>query len=124
MFIQIDFTSSVAIYEQIAQQIKFAVAADSIRANELIPSVRELSKQLAINPNTISRAFRALQDEGIVYSRRGTGLAVAVDAQEKCKVERKQWFETCFKKLFDDAVQSGLPRNEIIEIVKTLNPGS
>ena len=117
MFIQIDLSSSVAIYEQVVQQIKFAIAAGSILTNELIPSVRELSKQLALNPNTVARAYRTLQDEGIVYARRGTGLAVATESPDRCKNERRNWFESQFRKLFTEAVRSRLQNEEIRDIV-------
>ncbi len=117
MFIQVDLSSSVAIYEQVVQQVKFAIAAGAILANELIPSVRELSKQLALNPNTVARAYRTLQDEGVVYARRGTGLAVAVDSPGRCQVERRNWFETQFRKLFAEATRSRLQKDEIREMV-------
>ena len=120
MFIQIDFASQTPIYEQVAQQIKFAIAAGSLPINELIPSVRELSKRLALNPNTVARAYRSLQDEGIVYVRRGTGLAVAADSPEKCRSERKAWFERRFRKLYDEAVHSRLDEQELQEILKRI----
>ena len=121
MFIQVDLTSSVAIYEQVVQQIKFSVAAGSILANELIPSVRELSRQLALNPNTVARAYRVLQDDGTVYARRGTGLAVAPDSPDRCKAERRNWFESQFRKLVNEARRCQLHQDEIREII--LNSG-
>jgi len=120
MFIQIDFASQTPIYEQVAQQIKFVIAAGSLPVNELIPSVRELSKRLALNPNTVARAYRSLQDEGIVYVRRGTGLAVAEGAREKCRSERKAWFEQRFRKLYAEAVHSRLDEQELQEILTHL----
>jgi GntR family transcriptional regulator len=120
MFIQIDFAAQTPVYEQVALQIKFAVAAGSLPIDELIPSVRELSKQLALNPNTVARAYRSLQDEGVVYARRGTGLAVAADAPEKCRRERKTWFENRFRKLYDEAVRSRLNEKELQEIITHL----
>lgn len=117
MFIQVDLAGSTAIYEQIVQQVKFAIAAGAVKANEMIPSVRELSKQLTLNPNTVARAYRTLQDEGIVYARRGTGLAVAEESQQRCKTERKNWFENQFQKLFDEVLRSHIHRDEILEIV-------
>ena len=77
MFIQIDFNDALPIYDQIVRQIKFAVAGDVLCEGELIPSVRELARELTINPNTVARAYRQLQDEGILGTVRGTGLAVA-----------------------------------------------
>ena len=120
MFIQIDFSAQTPIYEQVVQQVKFGIAAGSLPVDELIPSVRELSKQLALNPNTVARAYRSLQDEGVVYVRRGTGLAVAADAPEKCRAERKAWFEQRFRKLYDEAVHSRLDEQELREILNSL----
>lgn len=120
MFIEIDLTSSQAIYEQVVQQIKFAIAAGAVQADEMIPSVRELSRDLAINPNTVVRAYRTLQDEKIVYARRGMGLSVMKDAQERCLVERKNIFQERFRQVFDDAVRSRLGSWEIREIVEKL----
>jgi len=120
MFFEIDPACSQAIYEQVVQQIKFAIAAGGVQEEEYIPSVRDLSKTLAINPNTVSRAYRSLQDSGVVYSRRGQGLAVAPDARAKCKIERKSIFESRFRRLFDEAVQSRLEPPEIREMVEHL----
>ena len=118
MFIEIDQTSSQAIYEQVVQQVKFAIAAGAAQADELIPSVRDLSKELRINPNTVARSYRSLQDDGVVYPRRGTGLAVAPDAHERCKIERKSFFENRIGKLFDEAIRSRLEPTEIREMVE------
>ena len=118
MFIEIDQTSSQAIYEQVVQQVKFAIAAGAAQADELIPSVRDLSRDLRINPNTVARAYRSLQDDGVVYSRRGTGLAVAPDARERCTTERKSIFENRIGKLFDEAIRSRLEPTEIREMVE------
>lgn len=120
MFIEIDTAGSQAIYEQVVQQVKFAIAAGAVQADEMIPSVRDLSRQLTINPNTVVRAYRGLQDERIVYSRRGQGLAVTPDARERCKVERKSIFESRFQQLFDDAIRSRLEPPEIREMVERI----
>ena len=120
MFIEIDLTSSQAIYEQVVQQIKFAIAAGAVQADEMIPSVRELSRDLAINPNTVVRAYRALQDERIVYARRGMGLSVMKDAKQRCLIERKDIFNQRFRQVFDDAVRSRLDSGEIRDIVEKL----
>jgi Predicted transcriptional regulators len=120
MFIEIDPSCSQAIYEQVVQQVKFAIAAGAIQADEMIPSVRDLSRELTINPNTVSRAYRSLQDDGVVYSRRGMGLAVAPDARERCKVERKSIFENRFQQLCDEAIRSRLEPSEIREMVERI----
>src|SRR5262249_42072763 len=59
------------IYGQIVDRVKFAVAGGVLRPGDLVPSVRELSKQLVVNPNTVARAYRDLQTEGLLDSVRG-----------------------------------------------------
>ena len=80
MFFQIDFNNGLAVYDQVVRQVKFAVAAKLLAEGSLVPSVRELAGELAINPNTVSRAYRQLQDDGVLATVRGTGLAVAPGA--------------------------------------------
>ena len=77
MFFTIDPSNGLAIYEQVVRQVVFAIAAGSLQAGDMVPSVRELARELAINPNTVARAYRQLQDDGVLQSVRGTGLAVA-----------------------------------------------
>ena len=62
MFLFIDAHNGLAVYEQIVRQVKFAVADGVLSAGDLAPSVRELAKDLAINPNTVARAYRQLQE--------------------------------------------------------------
>ena len=119
MFIEIDPGSSQPIFEQVTTQIKFAIAAGTVRAEEMIPSVRELSKQLAINPNTVARAYRQLQDEGLISLRRGMGLAVNDGAQSECKMQRKKFFQEKFQNFLEEAARSRLSREELEEIIST-----
>jgi len=118
MFIEIDPSLPQPIFEQVAMQIKFAIAARTVRANEMIPSVRDLSRQLAINPNTVARAYRTLQDEGILVPRRGMGLAVAEHAQTECQIQRKAFFQQRFRAFMDDVARSRLSKEELDEILQ------
>ena len=118
MFIEIDPSLPQPIFEQVAMQIKFAVAAGTVRTEEMIPSVRDLSRQLAINPNTVVRAYRLLQDEGILVPRRGIGLVVTEHAQTECQKQRKEFFQQQFKTFLQDAARSGLLKEELEEILR------
>ena len=84
----IDPKSGVPFYRQIIEQVKFAIANGTLRPGDLIPSVRELAKELAVNPNTVARAYRDLQQDGALDSLRGLGLAVAPGAVERCRRQR------------------------------------
>ena len=100
-------------------QIKGAIAAGAIAPGETIPSVRELAHELAINPNTVARAYRDLQKEGIVLFNRGMGLAVAEESPEICRRERVNVFESRVNRLLDDALRSRLDLETIRSIVLT-----
>jgi GntR family transcriptional regulator len=117
VFIEIDPTLSQPIFEQVTMQIKFAIAAGTVRAEEMIPSVRDLSKQLAINPNTVTRAYRQLQDEGLISLLRGIGLVVNEGAEETCRRQRKEFFQQKFQSFLDEAVRSRLSNEELREIM-------
>ena len=118
VFIEIDPSQPQPIFEQVAMQIKFAIAAGTVRDNEMIPSVRDLAKQLAINPNTVVRAYRVLQEEQILILRRGVGLVVVEDCQAECQRQRKEFFKQRFNAFLEDADRSRLSREELNEIIQ------
>ena len=117
MILKIDPSNGVAIYEQVVRQVKFAVACGKLRKGDLVPSVRELAKQLAINPNTVSRAFRQLQDEEVVESVRGLGMQVTHGADRRCRSDRKKHIADQLEAVLLEAQQSGLEREEVQKIV-------
>ena len=118
MFIQLDFSNELAIYDQVVRQVKFAVAGGVIREGELIPSVRELARELTINPNTVARAYRQLQIDRVLSSVRGTGLVVAEGAAQKCKDERIELIRSRLEQVLVEAKQSGLDLNKLRALVQ------
>jgi len=118
MFIQVDAHNGLAVYDQIVRQVKFAVADGAVRAGELVPSVRELARELAINPNTVARAYRQLQDDAVLETVRGTGLAVSSTARRRCQAERTKLLSTRLRQTLAEAVQSGLDAKEINDLVR------
>ncbi len=119
MFFHIDPRNGLAIYEQIARQIKFAVAGGVLRSGELVPSVRELARELAINPNTIARAYRHLQEDRVLALVRGTGLEVAAGADQRCRSERLKLLGARMRQVLNEARQSGLTPEELRALVES-----
>jgi GntR family transcriptional regulator len=119
MFFNIDFSNDLALYDQIIRQIKFAVAGEVLKPGEMIPSVRELARELTLNPNTVARAYRQLQTDGILASIRGTGLVVAESAYERCCQERLQLIRDRLRQVLSEAKQSRLGTPEILALVQT-----
>lgn len=118
MFIRVDSQNGLAVYDQIVRQVKFAVADGAVRTGELVPSVRELARELAINPNTVARAYRQLQDDGVLEPVRGTGLTVSSSARRRCQSERVKLLGTRLRQVLAEAVQSGLSGSEIDKLLR------
>ncbi len=106
------------IYGQIADRVKFAVAGGVLRPGDLVPSVRELSKQLVVNPNTVARAYRDLQTEGLLESVRGMGLQVAEGAVDRCRAARREMVRQRLRQAIEDARQSKMDPAEIEVILR------
>lgn len=118
MLFHVDVRNGLAVYDQIVRQLKFAVADGALRTGEMIPSVRELARELAINPNTVARAYRQLQDDGVLEQVRGTGLAVAPAANRHCRAERVKLIRARARLVLEEALRSGLDAKEIEAIVR------
>ncbi len=117
MFFRIESANGLAIYEQIVRQVKFAVAGEALQAGDLVPSVRELSRELAINPNTVARAYRDLQAQGILAPLRGTGLEVTLHAAKHCADERVSLIRERLRSVLVEARRSRLELDEIRKLV-------
>ncbi|MGO9466516.1 MAG: GntR family transcriptional regulator [Isosphaeraceae bacterium] len=106
------------IYNQIADRVKFAVAGGVLRPGDLVPSVRELSKHLVVNPNTVARAYRDLQSEGVVESVRGMGLQVCEGAVEHCRTARRELVRQRIRAAIEEARRSQMEPTEIEAILR------
>ncbi len=97
--IQISYQDPRPIYEQVRDAYRQQILAGVLAPGERLPSVRELSSRLAVNPNTIQRAYRELEQEGCISSVRGKGSFVA-DVSSAAKARRRELLEQ-----FDQLVQ-------------------
>jgi GntR family transcriptional regulator len=87
-----NFKDKEAIYLQIAAYISDHIALGKWLPEQKLPSVRELAGELQVNPNTVMRTYEYLQNQEIVFNKRGLGLFVVANALEKIKDNRKQRF--------------------------------
>ncbi|OWK46732.1 GntR family transcriptional regulator [Fimbriiglobus ruber] len=109
--------STIPIYEQIVSQVVFAIAAGDVSSGELVPSVRDLSQQLLVNPNTVARAFQELERAGILESRRGLGMAVTAEAPKLCAGRRKEIVRGHVRDALRAAAAAGLSAPDVHELV-------
>ena len=119
MICQIDTNNGIPIYEQICRQVKFAVANGSLLVGEHVPSVRDMATRAAVNVNTVARAYRDLQAEGVLVSIRGTGLAISADALEKCRRSRLDMIGERLRYILREAMQNGVTSDESHLLVRS-----
>ncbi len=116
---QIDHSSRKPIYEQICEQTMLMISSGSLSADDKMPSVRALSVQLSVNPNTIQRAYTDLCNSGVLYSVGGKGCFVAENAKqvilEKAETELDE-FRHCVEKMRISGVKPDRLKQEIDEI--------
>jgi GntR family transcriptional regulator len=118
MLIELKTTDDRPIYAQIVDQVKFAIAARVVGPGDLVPSVRELSKRLVVNPNTVARAYRELQGQGLLEGVRGTGLEVTAAAPARCGEERQAIVRQRLRSAIEEALRSELAPAEIEAILR------
>lgn len=110
---RVDPADSEPLFLQIVNAVKRGVAVGRLKPGERLPSVRELAKELVINPNTIARAYQVLETDGVTLSRRGAGTFVA---QRKVVIrsdERRRRFKAALEGVLADAVHLGLTAGEV-----------
>jgi GntR family transcriptional regulator len=79
----------------------------------MLPSVRQLSKDIALNPNTIARAYRELQSQAILEPLRGRGMVVRRDALKYCKAARNDLVVDAFRRALQDALRGGMTAKQL-----------
>ncbi len=118
MRFQINTASRVPIYRQLTEQIRHAIARGDLRTEEQLPSVRQLSKELVVNPNTIARVYLELEREGMLNTRPGLGVFVAHPKRELVKKVRDARLQEVLDKLLTEAVHLGYTANEVLPLVE------
>lgn len=110
----IDSRSSTPIYEQIIIGIKELILKNVIKSGDKLPSVRELSTILTINPNTVSKAYMELEKQNIVESIKGKGIFITSNYRKPVSEEKLSKLILDFKRLILEANYLGLEENDLI----------
>ncbi len=113
MWFDLDPRSSTPLYQQLVQGVKEAVARGILQPGERMPTVRELAAELAINPNTIAKAYQRLEQEGIIATMRSRGSFVAGGPSRLDNEEGRQRLVDMLDKLLVEAYHLGLTSDEL-----------
>ena len=89
MVFRLNPASGVPVYVQIIEQVKHAVETGAIRAGEQLPSVRKIAEDLLINPNTVARAYRDLEEEGMIELKHGSGAYIRDSIAPRTRIMEK-----------------------------------
>ncbi len=113
----IDYKSRKPIYEQIIDNIKQLVVSGVLKRDDQVPSVRQLAQELAINPNTIQKAYAELERQGVIYSLKGRGSFVGSSLHELRSIQQKELLEQ-LAVLSTDLYRLQVPQEEICAVVQ------
>lgn len=112
-----EMENGIPIYLQILLYIKRGIAAGNIKNNDELPSRRVLSALLGVNPNTVQKAYRMLEEEGFIQSRLGTKSYMVLD-EEKVEATRRELIEEEARSLVERFRGMGLNKEEVLSLVE------
>ncbi|MGA2728460.1 MAG: GntR family transcriptional regulator [Terracidiphilus sp.] len=115
---RLDAHSGVPVYRQLIDQVQAAVATGSLSPGDQLPTVRQVAVDLAINPNTVSRAYREMEIRGILDTQQGTGTFVAERQTEPSKDVRERQLGQLVNEFVSRAGSSGITLNELIHALR------
>lgn len=111
----LDSKSGVPFYRQIIEQTKFAIASGDLEPGDRLPTVRQLAVDLSINPNTVIRAYRELEIEGVLDTQQGSGTFVSNKRPEIDPLERQRMLDQILTDMLARASDYGLSLDEVLE---------
>ena len=115
MVIRLNPTSGVPVYLQIIDQVKHAIETGVVRSGEQLPSVRKVAEELLVNPNTVARAYRDLEAEGIIELRHGSGAYICESVAPRARLMQKA--KAVLGSAFDQLASMHLTEDEIRRLV-------
>jgi GntR family transcriptional regulator len=117
MFFEVDLHSTKPVYQQLIDQVKFAVASGRLRPGDKLPSIRDVAVAVRVNRNTIARVYTELEREGIVYTRPGQGCFVGDRGSNlSADVQRQQLLER-LDELLAQARLFGVSRAALVDLI-------
>ena len=117
MYLRLNYQSGEAIYRQIVEQIKYKVASGELSPGQRLPSIRELAKQLKINPRTVVKSYEELRAAGLAVMRQGQGVFITENQAQASAKTRQKAIADLTRRLFAEAMRIGADKEEILRIV-------
>jgi GntR family transcriptional regulator len=118
----IDLHSGMPVYRQLIDQVRSGIASGSLTAGDQLPTVRQLAVDLAINPNTVMRAYRELELGGLLETHQGTGTFIAKKKLENNSLERERQLSQMAGEFAARAGAAGFTLEDLIDRLRDLLP--
>lgn len=118
----LDLHSGVPVYRQIIDQVMGGIAASSLSPGDQLPTVRQLAVDLAINPNTVIRAYRELELRGVLDTQQGTGTFIARQKAPRPSAERQRRLSQLAQEFAARCGAEGYSIEDVIEALEDLRP--
>src|ERR1700685_1412578 len=122
--LKLDLHSGVPVYRQLIDQVRTGVAAGTLVAGDQLPTVRQLAVDLAINPNTVLRAYRELELGGTLETHQGTGTFISPQKTTKNNAERERQLTQLATEFAARAGAAGFSLEELLDRVGQFLPQS
>ena len=120
----IDPKSGVPFYRQIIERVKFGIAGGRLTPGDQLPTVRRLAADLSVNPNTVIRAYREMEIEGVLDTQQGSGTFVSDRRPEIDDLERRRMLDQILTELLARASGYGFTVDEVLEGLHQRREGS
>ncbi len=117
MFEGVNTHSSVAVYMQIENEVMFAIAAGKLKPGDQLPSVRELSERVEVNPNTVAKAYRDLEVMGLLYTRRGMGVFINKGVRARCQKDCQERLAKRTYEVVQEAKSAGMTKKALTDLI-------
>jgi GntR family transcriptional regulator len=118
----LDLHTGVPVYRQLMDQVRAGIASGTLSPGDQLPTVRQLAVDLAINPNTVMRAYRELELGGLLETHQGTGTFIANKKVEKVSVERERQLGQMASEFAARAGAAGFTVEELMDRLRELLP--
>src|SRR6187549_116225 len=119
---RLDTKSGVPIYRQIQDQIRCGIAAEQLRPGEQLPTIRALAVELAVNPNTIIKAYSELEHEGLLASEQGSGTFIAArPGAALSAAEQQAKLHNLCAEFLAQAARYGFAPGEVVQAIQAMN---
>jgi GntR family transcriptional regulator len=119
---RLDAHSGVPVYRQLIDQVQAAIASGVLAAGDQLPTVRQVAVDLAINPNTVSRAYREMEIRSLLDTQQGTGTFIADRKVEYSKDERDRQLAQLAGEFVSRAGAAGFTLKQLMKTLRELEP--